>query len=116
MHTNSTMISPSSDDRDVAFAEEEVKLTEVLRAIEDNLQAIKDQSPAMATHQETADLAQKSLDETGGDLKDVLAQPYFGRLAYLTVDAPRQVRDENGDEVGNKRIYIGSAFVHGQAV
>ncbi|MCE2469154.1 MAG: hypothetical protein J4F32_01275 [Dehalococcoidia bacterium] len=108
--------SPPPDDRDAAFAEEEAKLAEVVRAMRQDIQGIKDRSPVTAAHQEAADRTQKSLDEIGGNLKDALAQPYFGRMDYLPVEAPSPVHVQNREQLEQKRIYVGATFVDGQEV
>lgn len=110
-----TSALPLSSDPE-AMEEERAKLAEVLRAMLADIQGIKDGSPAKAAYQQAADLAQKSLDEIRKDLEDALAQPYFGRLDYLPIDAPRRARGQNGDDDESKRIYIGSTWVNGQDV
>ena len=113
--TTTTASSPP-DDRDAAFAEEEAKLAEVLLAIEEQSQETESLTPATAAYQGTADLAQTELNRLGISLFEALEQPYFARLDYTVIDAPRPKFGESEKWLGYKRIYIGSTPVKNQEV
>ncbi|MCY4355638.1 MAG: UvrD-helicase domain-containing protein [Truepera sp.] len=84
-------LSDPDDGPNPAFEEEQLKLDDVIRFIEEDRSRIQQRMPATAAHQETANQIQKILRERQDSLTSASSQPYFGRLDYLVTDGPSPV-------------------------
>ena len=84
-------LSDPDDGSNPAFEEEQLKLNDVIRFIEEDRSRIQQRMPATAAHQETANQMQKILRERQDSLTSASSQPYFGRLDYLVTDGPSLV-------------------------
>ena len=71
-----------------AFEEEQAKLDEVVRYIEEDWVRIQRNLPAKAAYQDAANEIQRILQERQDSLDSALRQPYFGRLDYIVTDGP----------------------------
>ena len=90
-------LSDPDDGPNPAFEEEQLKLDDVIRFIEEDRNRIQQRMPATAAHQETANEIQKILQERQDSLTSASLQPYFGRLDYLVTDGPPPVTQASGD-------------------
>lgn len=104
-----------------AFEEEQIKLDDVVRYIEENKASVQKEMPARAAHQETANEMQRVLKERQDSLDAALLQPYFGRLDYVVTDGPPVVmgasgdgEDDDGNEEAEPRlrtVYLGISVI-----
>ena len=90
-------LSDPDDGPNPAFEEEQLKLDDVIRFIEEDRNRIQQRMPATAAHQETANEIQKILQERQDSLTSASSQPYFGRLDYLVTDGPSPVTRASTD-------------------
>ena len=95
-----------------AFAEEQAKLDEVVRYIEEDWVRIQRTLPAKAAYQDTANAIQRILLERQDSLDSALRQPYFGRLDYIVTDGPPVVMvnaagDDENPRPPQKTVYLG---------
>ena len=96
-----------------AFEEEQAKLDEVVRYIEEDWVRIQRNLPAKAAYQDAANEIQRILQERQDSLDSALRQPYFGRLDYIVTDGPPVVmgthrggEDEN-TTAPQRTVYLG---------
>ena len=96
-----------------AFEEEQAKLDEVVRYIEEDWARIQRNRPAKWADQYAAEGIQRILQERQDSLDSALRQPYFGRLDYIVTDGPPVVmegarggEDENAT-LPQKTVYLG---------
>ena len=87
-----------------AYNEESEKLAAVLRHLQATLRHWKENQPVTASDQLAANAIHKELEKLNAGFASALEQPYFGRLDYLVLDAPRDVGER-------KRIYIGATAI-----
>ena len=96
-----------------AFAEEQAKLDEVVRYIEEDWVRIQRNLPAKAAYQDAANEIQRILLERQDSLDSALRQPYFGRLDYIVTDGPPVVMgsapggDDENPRPPRKTVYLG---------
>ena len=106
-------LSGPEDGLNPAFEEEQLKLYDVIRFIEENQSRLQQAMPAKAAHQEAANEIQRILRERQDSLNSALLQPYFGRVDYLVTDGPSLVTQASSDvEAGNTTprlmtVYLG---------
>ena len=100
-----------------AFEEEQTKLDDVVRYIEENRASVQKEMPARAAHQEAANEMQRILQERQDSLDSALLQPYFGRLDYVVTDGPPVVMGDSGDGEDDdtapriRTVYLGISII-----
>ena len=98
-----------TDDSDRDLGEEREKLAAVVRYLQDRLLHWTANQPVTAADQLAADAIHRELEKLNAGFSSALEQPYFGRLDYLALDAPRDVGER-------KRIYIGPTAIEAHGV
>lgn len=109
MQQQTEQTPPSSALSHDAYDEESEKLAAVVLYLQDRLRYWEANQPVTASDQLAADAIHKELEKLNAGFASALDQPYFGRLDYLVLDAPRDVGER-------KRVYIGAAAIEEHAV
>ena len=109
MQQQTEQTSPSSALARDAYDEESEKLAAVVLYLQDRLRRWEENQPVTAADQLAADAIHKELEKLNAGFASALDQPYFGRLDYLVLDAPRDIGED-------KRIYIGATAIEDHSV
>ena len=100
-----------------AFEEEQLKLDDVVRYIEEDHARLQKGMPAKSAYQGAANEIQRVLEGMQDSLDSALLQPYFGRLDYFVTDGPALVMVASGDNEGEeatphlRTVYLGISSI-----
>ena len=113
-------LSDPNGDLSPALEEEQLKLDDVVRFIEEDRKRRQQRMPATAAYQEAADGIEEILRERQDSLDSALLQPYFGRLDYFVTDGPSAVtrasRDAGAEAPRLRTVYLGITHIPEQGI
>lgn len=106
---------------EIAFQEEQIKLTDVLQYIEDRGLELERTMPATASDHKTADEIQRVLKQQSDSFVVALDQPYFGRIDYFKTDRNAGLSDVDSPDPEDDRqtsltVYLGVSSIPAKGV